>query len=450
MNTAEFLRTALERHRSGHLDEAESLYRKILDAEPGNAGALHLLGALVSKKGHADDAIGLIREALAIEPDNAVARANLAGILFDGDLMDEAARQCEQAVRINPALTEGWYNLGNIRREQGRIDDALSCYGRTLELNPGHAQAHWNNALLLLLKGDYEKGWKEYEWRWKNPNLPTPDVDFPQPLWDGANLEGKVVFLYAEQGHGDAIQFVRFVMNAAARSARIVLGCNESLKRLFENLYGVVDIVTPRTAIPPFTCHRSLMSLPGLFGVTADTIPAAIPYLEADPALVRQWAPRIGRARGLKVGLVWRGNPAQERDRYRSMALPTLGPLLKVPGVSFFSLQKNPTPEDLPYPECLLDLGPELEDYADTAAVIANLDLVISVCTSSAHLAGTMGRPLWVMLSHLPDWRWFLDRDDSPWYPTARLFRQDKPGDWDGVVARMAGELEALARERAP
>ena len=217
MNTSELLHTAIERHRSGHLDEAESLFRKILDADPGNAGALHLLGVLVSKRGNVDDAIGLIREALAIDPDNAVARTNLAGILFGGGHMDEAARQGEQAVRIDPALTEGWYNLGNIRREQGRIDDALGCYERTLELNPDHAQAHWNSALLLLLKGDYEKGWEEYEWRWKNPNLPTPDVDFPQPLWDGANLGGKVVFLYAEQGHGDAIQFIRFTMNVSAR-----------------------------------------------------------------------------------------------------------------------------------------------------------------------------------------------------------------------------------------
>ena len=239
-------------------------------------------------------------------------------------------------------------------------------------------------------------------------------------------------------------------MNACARGARIVLGCDPPLERLFSTVYGVEKIVTPRTAIPPFACHRSLMSLPGLFGVTPDTIPAAIPYLEADPALAANWVPSIGRAPGLKVGLVWRGNPDQERDRFRSLALPTLGPLLEVPGVSFFSLQKNPAPEDIPYPECLVDLGPELEDYADTAAVIANLDLVISVCTSGAHLAGTMGRPLWVMLSHLPDWRWFLDRDDSPWYPTARLFRQVKPGDWDGVVARLAGELEALARERPP
>ena len=429
------------------MDEAESLCGRILDKDPGNAGALHLLGVLASMRGEADDAIELIREALAIEPDNAQARSNLAGMLFDGGLLDEAAHQGEQAVRINPALTEGWYNLGNIRREAGRIDDALGCYERTLELNPNHAKAHWNSALLLLLKGDFDRGWKEYEWRWKNPDLATPDVDFPQPLWEGENVGGKVIFLYAEQGHGDAIQFIRFTMNASARGARIVLGCDTALERLFSTVYGIEKIVTPRTAIPPIEYHRSLMSLPGLFGITPDTIPAAIPYLEADPALAGAWAPRIGRAPGLKVGLMWRGNPDQERDRYRSLALPTLGPLLEVPGVSFFALQKEPAPEDLPYPDRLIDLGPELEDYAVTAAVIANLDLVISVCTSGAHLAGTMGRPLWVMLSHLPDWRWLLDRDDCPWYPTARLFRQDNPGDWDGMVARLAGELKALARD---
>lgn len=448
MNSADLLQTALEKHRAGRLDEAETLCARILDTDPGNSGALHLQGVLVSLRGETDDAIGLIREALAIDPDNAQARSNLAGILFDGNLMDEAAREGEQALRLDPDLTEGWYNLGNIRREMGHIDDALGCYERALELDPDHAKAHWNSALLLLLKGDYDRGWKEYEWRWKNPDLPTPDVDFPQPLWEGENVGGKVIFLYSEQGHGDAIQFIRFTMNASARGARIVLGCDTALERLFSTVYGVEKIVTPRTAIPPFQYHRSLMSLPGLFAITPESIPSALPYLEADPALVDHWAPRIGRAPGLKVGLVWRGNPDQERDRTRSLALPILGPLLEVPGVSFFSLQKEPAPEDKPYPECLVDLGPELEDYAVTAAVIANLDLVISVCTSSAHLAGTMGRPLWVMLSHLPDWRWFLDRDDSPWYPSARLFRQDKPGDWDAVVARLAEELKALARQR--
>ena len=322
----------------------------------------------------------------------------------------------------------------------------MECYGRALATAPDHAQAHWNRALLWLLLGDYDKGWEEYEWRWRNKELPTPAVDYPRPVWDGSPLKGEEIFLYAEQGMGDAIQFVRYVPLVQELGGRVILGCDRPIERLFSQIRDIVKIVTPQSAVTTFACHASLLSLPRIFGTRLETIPAQVPYLRPDKTLSKEWAKRLADVPGLKVGIVWRGNPAQKVNPVRSCPASLLEPLARIPGVRLFSLQKDPGEEGIP--NGITDIAADLDDFTDTAAAVEQLDIVISVCTSVAHLAGALGRPLWVMLAFNADWRWLHDRDDSPWYPTARLFRQTQRGDWQGVIDRIAGELADLARRR--
>ena len=446
MNTAELLETALERHRAGQLDEAAALYREVLQGDPDNADALHLMGVVMFEGGSRAAAIDLIQRALAIDPKKPSAYNNLASILFKEGRLDEAGRFCLEAIRMSPQFGEAWYNLGNIRQDQRRYDEALECYGRTLATTPDHAQAHWNRALLWLLLGDYDKGWEEYEWRWRNEELPTPAVDYPLPVWDGSPLGGKTIFLYAEQGMGDAIQFIRYVPLVQELGGRVILGCDRLVERLFSQIHGIGNIVTPQSAVPSFTCHASLLSLPRIFGTRLETIPARVPYLRPDETLSKEWAGRLADEPGLKVGIVWRGNPAQKVNPVRSCPAALLESLARIPGVRMFSLQKDPGEEGTP--NGFKDIAADLDDFADTAAAVGQLDVVISVCTSVAPLAGALGRPLWVMLAFNADWRWLHGRDDSPWYPTARLFRQARRGDWQGVVDRVASELAVLARRR--
>lgn len=444
MNTAKILESALERHKAGQLEEAAALYREVLDGDPENADALHLMGVIMFDSGNRAAAIDLIQRALEIDPGIPSAFNNLAGILYKEGRLDEAGRLYLQAIQISPQFGEAWYNLGNIRQNQGRYDEALECYGRTLATAPNHAPAHWNRSLLWLLLGDYEKGWEEYEWRWPNEELPTPAVDYPQPVWDGSPLEGQTIFLYSEQGLGDAIQFVRYVPLVLERGGRVILGCERPIERLFSRIQGVEKIVTPQSELPSFTCHASLLSLPRIFGTRLETIPSQVPYLRSEETLSKEWSMRLGDGPGLKVGIVWRGNPAQKVNPIRSCPVALLEPLARIPGIRLFGLQKDPGEEGIP--SGVTDLADDLNDFTDTAAAVERLDIVISVCTSVAHLTGALGRPLWVMLTFNADWRWLRERDDSPWYPTARLFRQTQRGDWQGVVDRIARELAVMAQ----
>lgn len=444
MRAPHLLQSALERHRTGKLGEAVSLYRQILRDDPENADALHLLGVIASESGERAMAVSLIERALTLAPAMCAAWNNLGGVLFEQGRLDEAGLRCLHALRLEPRFTEAWYNLGNIRQEQRRFDEALECYGRALAIDPDHARARWNRGLLYLLLGDYEKGWEDYEWRWRNPELPTPEADYPRPVWDGSDLGGAPIFLYAEQGMGDAIQFARYVPLVQERGGKVILGCERPLARLLARIPGIQAIVTPGSAIPPFACHASLLSLPRILRTRLDTVPAHVPYLDGDDALARAWAERLAAAPGLRVGVAWRGNPAQKVNGVRSCPPSLLAGLAEVPNVSLFSLQKEPDAEGVP--RGFHDLAADLTDYAETAACIASLDLVISVCTSVAHVAGALGRPLWVMLAYNADWRWLRDRKDSPWYPTARLFRQNERGDWPGVLDRVARELRHMAQ----
>ena len=424
----------------GRIEAAEQAYQDALELFPDDGSLHNNLGTLFKVQNRLVDAERAFRKVLELNPDNPDGLRNLAATVKDLGDVEEGERLCLKALELNPGDAIALDTLGNIYMAQGRVDDALERYGTALNIIPDFAPIHGNRAMALLLKGDYEKGWQEYEWRWQSATYPATKRDFPEPRWDGSPLDGRTLLLHAEQGFGDTLQFVRYAGLAAERGGKVMVGCQPELVRLLETVDGVDRVVTGED-IPAFDCHAPLMSLPGLFGTTVEAIPADIPYLYPDAGLTKAWEKRFRDAPGLKVGLVWRGNPEQAVNRVRSCPPELLAPLARVPGVSLFGLQKDADPA----PEWLTDLGGELGDFADTAAAMSQLDLVISICTATAHLAGALGRPLWIPLAFAADWRWLRDRDDSPWYPTARLFRQTERGDWQDVMARIAAALGRLA-----
>jgi hypothetical protein len=335
----------------------------------------------------------------------------------------DAESLCRQAVRL---------------REQGDTHGAFVALQHAIALEPDFAEARFYLGCLHLLEGNYRPGFAEFEWRWRWSGFATPHLEVAQPAWDGADLRGRTILLHGEQGLGDSLQFCRYAPLLAERAGRVLLQVPAALVAVLRTLDGVETVVAPGEQLPPFDVHAPLMSLPHLVGTTVETIPARVPYLHADPSAMARWRERLrGPSDGMRVGLVWSGNPAHPRQHVRSLPLACLEPLATVPGVTFYSLQKGPAAEEghasnLGLP--LTDLGPLLEDFAETAAALSQLDLLITVDTSVAHMAGALGRPVWLLLAAVADWRWLLDRADSPWYPTLRLFRQHRLGDWQSVV----------------
>ena len=312
---------------------------------------------------------------------------------------------------------------------------------RAIELEPNLSEAHWNLSMACLRLGDLKRGFLEYEWRFKGPagvNL----TKYSRPRWEGGDLTGKTILLHGEQGMGDILQFVRYVPLVAARGAKIVVACHPELCRLLANMRFVSQAIAIGTAPPRFDVHCSMMSLPFVFGTTLATIPAYAPYLHAPVDLIGHWAERLGpRGTAARVGLVWAGRPEYLTDAVRTIRLEQLSPLAAVKGIEFHSIQKGPAAREAMNPPAGMQLvshGDQLTDFAETAALLANLDLVISVDTAPAHLAGAMGKAVWVMLPTPADWRWMLQRSDNPWYPTMTLFRQNTPGQWDEVIGRIA------------
>jgi hypothetical protein len=322
----------------------------------------------------------------------------------------------------------------------GDIPQAIRIYRGLLASASEDPNLHVPLGQLLLLSGDLEAGWEECEWRDQRP--------LPLPRWRGAPLKGAAILLHGEQGFGDNFQFVRYARLVADRGGRVVLATLKGLRRLLATVPGVAEVIEDGEAIPPVACHIPMMSLPYLFATRLDTIPNTVPYISADPVKVAAWRERLAPVPGLRVGLVWSGNLGPAYNSRRSPGLAAVAPLLDCPGVTVFALQKGGGRADLAgqaLPRSFIDLDLELKSFDDTAAAMTALDLVISPCTSTAHLAGALGRPVWVMLASTADWRWLRNRDDSPWYPTARLFRQTVAGDWTGPVMRMRGELEKMA-----
>lgn len=477
-------RLAAEHQNSGRLDEAEALYRQILQAAPGHVASLNNLGILWAVQERLNEAVTAFRHAIQFRPDYADAHNNLGGVLKKQNALDESAAAFSRALQCQPRHAEAWSNIGAVLAEQGHVDQAIAAHRRALQLEPDHpqcynnlaialtehgdfpaaataydhalalqpdyAEAKFNYSLLLLLLGDFERGWPLYEARWNQPGF--AQRPFSQPLWDGGSIEDKRILLHAEQGFGDSIQFIRYAPLIAARGGHVIVECPLPLVELFRSVKGVRQIVVTGDPLPSFDLHVPMHSLPGIFQTTVKNIPAEIPYLFAEPNRRRGWEVLLGSERPcLRVGVALRGNSHNRWTRKRDIPAELFRPILQVPGINFFSLQVGFGAASLSAaggPPAFPDSAGALQDFADTAALMANLDLIITAETAVAHLAGALGRPTWTLVPFVPAWRWGLGRNDSPWYPTMRLFRQPALGDWPSVIHQVVEELERLSGAR--
>jgi tetratricopeptide (TPR) repeat protein len=427
--------------------EAEARYRQALALSPQSAKGHYNLGIALAEQARYAEAEAAYREAIRLKPDYGDAMSNLGNVLMELGRVEEAIGFYQSALQLCPQDAQVREVSAQAEVAQGRLEAGVAGFDRAIELRPEQAETHMGRALALLALGDYPRGFAEYEWRWKTRRFAGSTV-YPQPLWDGSPLDGKTILLYAEQGLGDTMQFLRFVPLVKGRGGRVVLAVQKPLLPLVSSCPGIDQLVALGETLPEFDLQTPLMSLPRILGTTLATLPADVPYLSADAALVQRWRGELALYPGFRIGVAWQGNPGNPADRHRSFPLDCLAPLARLPGVRLISLQKGPGVEQIAgrsgqFP--LVELGSRLDEssgpFMDTAAVMMNLDLVISACTSLAHLAGALAVPVWVALKFAPEWRWLYDREDSPWYPTARLFRQPRPGDWAGAFDRMAAAL---------
>jgi tetratricopeptide (TPR) repeat protein len=427
-------------------DEALKHFQKAIKIKSDFAPALNNLGITLLDLKRFEEALSVFDRVLLRSPDLAELHCNKANALKALDRFDEALACYDQAIVLKPDYAEAHNNRGSCLEDMMRMGEALFSYKNALALRPDYAEAHWNFAINRLRVGDFKTGWVESEWRWKCPSLQLRQRDFDQPLWLGTEpIEGRILLLHDDQGLGDAIQFLRYVPLVAARGAQVFLEVDRTLHELCSGLKGVSQIISKGEALPAFDFHCPLSSLPLAFATALNSIPSVTPYLSVGD---RAWKERLSSMNSPRVGLVWAGNPNHRNDHNRSIPLQTLLPLLDVEA-QFFSLQKDVRPRDqavLRERKDIIDLGDELGSFAETAAVIQNLDLLIAVDTSVAHLAGALGRPVWIFLPYVPDWRWLLMRADSPWYPTARLFRQSETRDWPSVVHQARAALQVLGQ----
>jgi tetratricopeptide (TPR) repeat protein len=443
------LGTALK--KLGKLDDAIACYRRALELWPGCVEAHNNLGLVFQDRGRLDESVACYRRALQLSPGFADAYHNLGVAFQNQGKLDDAVACYRRAIELKPDLVGVHNNLGTALQDLGKLDDAMASYRRALELKPDFADAHLNLALAWLLAGDWQRGWPEYQWRWRTKSL-TPRC-FSQPLWNGESLAGKTILFHAEQGLGDTIQFIRFASIAKQRGGTVILECQKSLLGLLEGCPDVDQLVGQGDDLPAFDVHAPLLSLPGILKTSLETIPARIPYLLPEPAMLQEWRKKLIGFDGFKIGISWQGSRTFRGDRFRSIPLRCFAPLAQIPGVHLISLQKGAGSEQLAEVRDLFpvtELGSRLQDLTDTAAVMKNLDLVITSDTAPAHLAGALGVPVWVALSFAADWRWLLDRCDSPWYPTMRLFRQKERGNWQGVFEEIKKALcQRLQASRA-
>lgn len=428
--------------------EAVDSFDLALALEPDQVEVLFNRGNALRDLKQLEPALASYERVLALRPDHARALNNRGAVLRILRRYDEALASYDHALTLTPDDAGLHNNRGNVLLAMRRHEEALASYQRALELKPDHAGAHWNEGLCRLLLGDLAGGWRQYEWRWQRPTFSSRRRDFDPPLWRGERpLAGQTILLHAEQGLGDTIQFCRYAELVAAQGATVVLEVQPPLQSLMRSLRGPAQVLAQGQPLPDFDCHCPLLSLPLAFDTRVETVPAPVPYLSAPEERSAFWRERLGPSSLPRVGLVWSGQPKHRNDHNRSMSLSVLAPLLGQ-RAGFVSLQKELRAGDRDFldahPE-ILNLGVELDDFADTAGLVDALDLVIAVDTSVAHLAGALGKPVWVLLPFTPDWRWLLHRPDSPWYPTARLFRQPAIGDWGRVIASVAEALATFA-----
>jgi tetratricopeptide (TPR) repeat protein len=466
-------------HDQRRFVDALASYDRAITLSPDAVQALVNRGGTLHELGRSGEALQSIARALALEPNNAEALTNRGVVLLDLTRRDETSvehadtiagqpseacsqsvisrklRQLEEALAshdaalaLRPDYVEALANRGITLYSLMRFDESLGSYDSALALRPDHADAHFLRSLSGLVTGDFERGWAEYEWRRKAPSLRHKERDFDQPLWLGEDdLAGKTILLYSEQGFGDSIQFCRYAPLVAARGTRVIVEVEKPLYELMTSLAGVSRVVARGDRLPDFDFQCPLPSLPLAFKTRIETIPSSCPYLRVPIQAGESWDALLGPKHRLRIGLAWAGSAKHVRDGERSMRLRDLAPLLEI-DATFVSLQKEVRAADA---ETLagfrmMDLGEKLEDFSETAALISQLDLVVSVDTSVAHLAGALGKPVWILLTHVPDWRWLLNRDNTPWYPSARLFRQNETREWANATMRLSQALRVFVR----
>jgi tetratricopeptide (TPR) repeat protein len=451
-NLGEILRT------TGAIEEAQVCLEKCIQLNPRFAAAYNNLGEIYRDRKDLKQAAVLYRKAIELDPSDPGPYNNLGIATHDlGDpisAIELYQRSLSLREQLGGASDFGYddtlNNLGTSLLDLRRVEEALITFRKVIALNPGHADAHNNLSHGLLLNGDFAEGWEEYEWRWKSNKFPSLQRNFSQPLWNGQNIAGQRILIHAEQGLGDSIQFLRYVPLVARLGAHVILECKPELLSLVKEIDGPHEVIAFGQPLPDFQWQVPMLSLPRAFKTTRDSIPATIPYLHADPALVDAWRKKLGPSNGtLRVGLSWAGNPTQAIDQFRSLHLNQLSSLSDVKSVTFHSLQKGYAVEQIksaPPGFNLIDHSDELSDFSQTAALMMNLDLILSTCTSVPHLAGALGRPVWIMLPFNCDWRWGVSGESTPWYPTMRLLRQEQFGSWDATIEKLADELARFAQ----
>jgi tetratricopeptide (TPR) repeat protein len=429
-------------HELRQFDEALASYDRALVLRPDDAEAWSNRGHTLHELTRFEDSLASCERAIALRPDFADAHSNRGNALNALQRFDEALASYGEALALRPDDAKTLTNRGIALHGLKRFDDEMACYARALAIDLDYAEAHFNAGWCRMLRGDFH-GWRDYEWRWQG-ELRRAKRDFAQPLWTRADdIVNKTVLLHAEQGFGDTIEFCRYAPLVAALGARVILEVQEPLRELMRDLPGVAQIVARGEALPDFDLQCPLLSVPLMMETTLATIPAQVPYLSARPDAGAEWAALLGPKTRPRIGLAWSGSPSHRNDRNRSIALAAFSPLLKL-DASYVCLQPTVSAADADLLRArggVTLFGEKLKTFADTAALIANLDLVIAVDTAVVHLAGALAKPVWVLLPFVPDWRWLLDREDNPWYPTARLFRQDQSRSWDKVIARVAAAL---------
>jgi tetratricopeptide (TPR) repeat protein len=432
-------------------DESAAVTRRAIALQPDNAMAHANLGTALTRLGRYEEALAACRQAIALRPPDKMVLASLGGAMAELGALQEAQALCRDAIAADAAFPSAHFNLSHVLKAMNRLEEAEQAARQALELRPESAEYHFHLAHLLLLQGEFDGGWSEYDWRWKLPDFASIAAvhrAFSQPCWRGEDIAGKTILIHTEQGLGDIIMFARYLPLVVAKAGRVIVAAGPAMRRLLETIDGITVVSIEQDPLPAFDVYCPLLSLPRAFATRLETIPAEVPYLRAEPAARARWDQRTGGG-AMRVGIVWAGNPVTKGDRFRSPGFAGVETLFSVPGVDFIVLQVGPGRggcDARAWPAHVRDFGGEVADMADTAAIMANLDLVISSCTASLHLAGALGVRTWAMIPFAPYFPWLLESEATPWYPSMRLYRQKQPGqDWAAVVERIAEDLAALA-----